>query len=229
MSRSLFLAAVLSASAALAQDDDYPSESLSGVGRFSLEAGWRLTTNKTFYNSYYGGRPDLTRAPGSPGGPLAVGSFAYGISESLELGVDLFAGGERLQLTGQPELTTATYGALVGLRLQSVVPGFGPHGLVPFIGLLAGPTLAYSQFKGATGQEDLKTAYGATLGATLRMNPRWGLTAEYRFVNVRGPVGGLSGQSFTSFNGGGSWFSVGLTYTWPPEQNSHPLGSGLGF
>lgn len=227
MSRSLCLAAVLAASAALAQDDDYPSESLSGVGRFSLQAGWRLTPNKTFYNSYYSARPDLTRSPGSPGGPLAVGSFAYGISDTLELGVDLFGGGERLQLTNQPELTTATYGALVGLRYH--VLDFGLRGLVPFIGVLTGPTLAYSQFKGAPGQEDLKTAYGATVGATLRMNARWGLTAEYRFLNVRGPVGGLAGQSFGSFNGGGSWFSLGLTYVWPAEQNSHPLGSGLGF
>jgi hypothetical protein len=226
MYRSLFLAAaLLSAPAALAQEE--LDTTLEGVGRLSIQTGWRLTSNDTFYNGYYARNPDLVRGPTSAGGPLVVGSFAYGITDMVELGVDLFATGERLRLTDQPMLTTMTYGALVGVRFQTVLD-LGPNGLIPFAGILTGPTLAFSQFEGKTAQEVMTQAWAGTLGATLRLNNRWGITGEYRFSFVRGPVGGLDGQKFGSFNGGGNWFALGMTYTWPPEP-SNGMGKGMGF
>ena len=228
MYRSLFLsAALLSAPAALAQDE-VPT-SLEGVGRLTIQSGWRMTSNDTLYDGYYSapGREGLVRGPTSSGGPLAVGSFAYAVTDTVELGVDLFATGERLHLTDQPVLNTMTYGALVGVRFQTVLPDFGPYGLVPFAGILTGPTLAYSAFEGQTPQEIMTQAWAGTVGATMRLSPRWGVTAEYRLSFVRGQVGSVE-QKLGSFNGGGSWFALGITYTWPPEPGLG-AGRGVGF
>ena len=226
MYRSLFLAAaLLSAPAALAQDE--LNTSLEGVGRLTIQSGWRLTSNDTFYEGYYSKHEGLVRGPTSAGGPLVVGSFAYGITDMVELGVDLFATGERLRLTDQPMLTTLTYGALVGVRFQSVLD-IGPYGLVPFAGILTGPTLAFSQFEGQQAREEMTQAWVGTVGATLRLSPRWGLTGEYRLSFVRGLVNDVGSEKFGSYNGGGNWFALGVTYTWPPEQ-SHGMGRGVGF
>lgn len=238
MVRPLLLALALCATPALAQDGsegdegdegyfeaEVPPARLRGVGRFSLQTGWRLTSNGTFYRGYYGKRPELERAPASPGGPLLVGSFAYAFTDVVELGIDLVATGERLRLTGQPTLTTMTFGALVGVRFQKLLPGVGRHGLVPFAGVLVGPTYVLSRFDGiASNQEGIPTALVGSVGATLRLSPRWGLTAEYRLSFVRGRPGfvrqpDLGLESFGSFNAGGNWLSVGFSYAWPPKPS----------
>lgn len=236
MVRPLLLAVSLLATSALAQpgregydgfegymDPEAPPARLRGVGRFSLQTGWRLTSNESFYQSYYGRHPELGRAPASPGGPLLVGSFAYAFTDVVELGIDLVATGERLRLTGQPTLTTMSFGALVGVRFQKLLLGVGPHGLVPFAGVLVGPTYVLSRFDGVpSNQESVPTALVGSLGATLRMSSRWGLTAEYRLAFVRARPGfvrqpDLGLESFGSFNAGGNWLSVGFTYAWPPK------------
>jgi hypothetical protein len=109
---------------------------------------------------------------------------------------------------------------MVGLRFQTLLD-VGPQGLVPFAGIMTGPTLAYSRFGSEAPPQEITTqAWAGTVGGTLRLSSHWGLTAEYRIVFVRGPVGGLAGQTFGSFNGGGNWFSVGVTYLWPPEPKN---------
>jgi len=201
----------LVASPALAQ-----STSLDGVSRITVEAGWRRTTNRTFLDGYYA-RPEhqgRQRAASSPGGPLLALTFAYAVNEYVELGVDLFGAGERLSLSGSPRLTTVTYGALVGLRLQTLLEGVGPHGLIPWLGLLSGPTLVLSTFEGEPGTEGVKQAWGASAGASLRLSPRWAATLELRQVLVRGPVTGLG-----SVNGGGSWLGLGATYSFDAEPS----------
>ncbi|HYI01073.1 hypothetical protein [Hyalangium sp.] len=210
----LTLLATLAASTAFAQDD---APSLDGVGRISIQGGWRYVSNSTLYNSYYSqpGNAGLERAAKSPGGPLLVGSFAYAMSDLVEVGIDLFGTGERLQLTDQPQLTTLCYGALLGVRLQKWV-ALGPEGTVPFVGVLTGPLLATATFKGERPQETLTQAYAATVGATARLNPHWGLSLEFRQVFARGTVS-KTGQRFSSFNAGGSWLSVGVSYAFPPD------------
>jgi hypothetical protein len=210
----LTLLATLAASSAFAQDD---APSLDGAGRISIQGGWRYVSNSTFYNSYYSqpGNAGLERASKSPGGPLLVGSFAYAMSDLLEVGIDLFGAGERLQLTDQPQLSTFCYGALLGVRLQKWL-ALGPEGTVPFVGVLTGPLLATATFQGERPQETLVQAYAATVGATARLTPRWGLSLEFRQVFARGAVS-KAGQRFGSFNAGGSWLSVGVSYSFPPE------------
>ncbi|WP_224369956.1 hypothetical protein [Hyalangium versicolor] len=219
----LILIVTLVAATASAQDD---APSLDGVGRISIQGGWKLVSNSTFYDHYYSlpGNAGLERAGKSPGGPLAVGTFAYGISDLVELGIDLFAQGERLQLTNKPRLTTVGYGALVGLRFRGWL-NIGPEGTVPYLGILTGPLLATSLFEGGTARETLSQAWAGTAGATLRLNATWGISLEYRLVFARGAVGQAS-ENLGSFNAGGNWFSVGVNYTFPKDPGP---ASKIGF
>jgi hypothetical protein len=231
MYRALLLALVLPAATAFAEDwaDEYgdvpaaPAE-LRHVERMSLQTGWRLSANEPFYRGYYADNPGLARAPGSPGGPLLLGSFGYSFTNFFELGLDVAATGERLHLTGQPPLTTMTFAAMVGLRFQKLLPGIGPQGLVPFVGVLAGPTFVMTHFDGAPQyQEAIPTMFGLTAGATLRLTPRWGLTVEYRHTFAHAWPGllrqaDLHLQDFGNVNVGGSWPSVGIAYWWPAKK-----------
>jgi hypothetical protein len=208
----LSLFAALVASTAFAQGG---APSLEGEGRISIQGGWRYVSNSTFYNGYYSQRPALERSPQAHGGPLIVGSFAYAVTDLVEVGIDLFGTAERIQLTGQPQLTVLNYGALLGLRFMGWLD-LGPEGTVPFLGLLTGPMLASSRFQGEPVRELVSQAWAGNAGATLRLTPRWGLTLEYRLVFARGPVR-RPGEQFGSFNAGGSWLSLGVNYTFPSE------------
>ncbi|MBF5041001.1 hypothetical protein FGE12_01255 [Aggregicoccus sp. 17bor-14] len=204
------LLSLLAAPAALAQT------SLDGVGRITVAGGWRRTSNDTFLSGYYA-RPEnqgLQRGAPSPGGPLLVATFGYAVSEHVELGVDLFGSAERIRLSGAPQLTTLTYGALLGLRLQTLLEGVGPQGLLPWVGVLGGPTLVLSTFQGQPGTEGVKQAWGLTAGGSLRLTDRWAATMELRGLLARGPVKDLG-----SVNGGGVWLGLGATYTFDAEPS----------
>ncbi|NMO21832.1 hypothetical protein, partial [Pyxidicoccus fallax] len=198
--RFLPLFALFAAAPAFAQEapeeeaqEEVPT-SLNGVGRISIQGGWRVTSNETLYKSWYG-RPanrELQRARSVTGGPLLVGSFAFAISDMVELGIDLFGTNGRLYLRepdgGERRINLLSYGALVGLRFQTVLPEVGPYGLVPFVGILTGPALASSKRQGEDVQESTSQAWAGSLGFHWRLSPRWGLTAEYRLAFLRGPV-----------------------------------------
>jgi hypothetical protein len=215
-SHLLTLVATLAAFTASAQEG---SPSLEGVGRISIQGGLRYVANTTFYDNYYSleGNRELERAKQSRGGPLVLGTFAYGISDLVEIGIDLFAHGERLQLTGQPRLTTAAYGAMIGLRFRSWLD-IGPDGMVPFLGLLTGPMVAVAAFNDQPVRETFSQAWAGTVGATFRLTPTWGISTEFRQVFARGAVG-RTDQKFGSFNAGGSWFTVGVNYTFPKDSS----------
>jgi hypothetical protein len=224
MRRLSLLTVLLAAASASAQEEEELSQ-LGGVGRISIQGGWRLTSNDTFYDSFYS-LPDyrgLTNpARSSPGGPFLAGAFAYAATEFVELGIDLFATGEQLRLTGAPPLTNVTYGALVGVRLQTLLDFLTPQGVVPFIGLQSGPTLAFSRAEGVGQKEVLTQAWVGTVGATFRFTSNWGLTAEYRLAFARGQSAFNTREAFKnlgSYNAGGNWFALGVTYMFAPEPD----------
>ncbi|NTX02327.1 outer membrane beta-barrel protein [Myxococcus sp. CA040A] len=232
------LLALMFAAPAFAQDeeDDGPT-SMDGVGRITVQGGWRSTSNETFYKGWYGrtGNGDLARARKTGGGPFGVASFAYSLSDLVELGIDLFATGSRLYVTEpgveslpptERGIDTLAYGAMLGLRFQKLLPEVGPYGLVPFLGFLTGPTLISSERDGEAVRERTTQAWAGSLGATWRLSSRWGITGEYRFMFLRGPVGPEDAK-IGSFSLGGSWLSLGVTYTFPPEPSRGLPGSGL--
>jgi len=219
MRRLLSLAFLLAAGGAAAQDE---ASSLNGVGRISVQGGWRLTSNNTFFESFYAlpANQGLPPDGSSTGGPFVAGSFGYSATELIEVGIDLFATTEELRLTGAPALRTLTYGALVGVRFQTLLPFLTPEGVVPFVGMQSGPTLAYSQAEDVGKSEQVTQTWAGTVGATFRFTPRWALTAEYRLAFVRGVSAFNKLESYkglASYNAGGNWFALGLTYTFPAE------------
>lgn len=188
---------------------------LVGTGRVSLQPGWRLTPNDTFYASASAvGAPPATL---SPGGPALSSSFAYSINDLIELGIDLFAGAELLRLEGQEPLVSLTYGGVVGLRLHWALGDWGPlEDVVPYAGLLGGPVLVYASGGNLAAPSELATTgYMGSLGISARLGDRWGLCAEYRLLAVRGVVPGIG-----SVNGGGSWLGIGVTWYFPAEVAS---------
>lgn len=212
----LILLVTLAASTASAQyeEEEVPPE-LEGSSRVSLLTGWRYTPNTRFYNNYYSQIENrgLPRAGGAIGGPLLTATFAYSITNLIELGIDLFATYERIQLTRQPGLNAITYGALMGLRFQKRLE-IGPEGLIPSVGILTGPLLAASYFDGGRAVENFTQAFGASLGATLRLNPKWGLCFEYRFIFAKGAA-----EDVGPYDASGNWLSVGMTYQFPSEPD----------
>lgn len=209
----LTLLATLAALTASAQG----GPSLAGGSRISVQGGWRYVRNATFYDTYYSlpGKQNPERAPQSHGGPLGIATFAYSVTDLFEVGIDLFGLLERPQLTDAPRLTTAAYGALLGLRLQSAWD-LGPEGTVPFVGVLTGPLLATAVFEGGAPRETLSQAWAVTAGATLHLTPQWGVNLEFRQVFARGAVG-QPREGFGSFNAGGSWLTVGVNYSFPAD------------
>lgn len=215
---------LLAAPAALAQDDS-AGDALEGGSRISFQGGWRMVQNDTFYDRFYS-RPEnvgLERAPATRGGLVGVATFAYSIKDAAEIGIDLFANTQKLQLTNQPALTTASYGALLGLRSQTWLD-LGPYGTVPSVGILTGPIAAAARFEGQKTRETLIQAWALSAGATMRLTPQWGVCLEYRFVLARGAVGAPD-QRLGTFNAGGSWFTLGVTYTFAREPTNSPLSN----
>ncbi|MBU8894552.1 hypothetical protein KRR26_03000 [Corallococcus sp. M34] len=244
MPRRLLPLLVLLATPALAQPEDAAPKSLDGVGRITVSGGWRLTSNDTLFDSWY--RPGKVGSAWLPppergedprgDGPVLTGTFAYAVTDLVELGIDLFVSGNNSLRLAEPvgdgtferrKLTTLSYGALVGLRFQGVLDGIGPQGLVPFAGILTGPAVAASKREGSSMVENVTQAWMGSIGATLRLSAHWGLTAEYRLAFLRGPVETPDAEGHPgpfSFNGGGNWFTLGLTYAFSPEP-SRSVGS----
>jgi hypothetical protein len=106
---------------------------------------------------------------------------------------------------------------MIGLRFRSWLD-IGPDGMVPFLGLLTGPMVAAAAFEGQPVRETFSQAWAGSVGATFRLTPTWGLSAEFRQVFARGAVG-RTDQKFGSVNAGGSWFTVGVNYTFPKDSS----------
>ncbi|WP_084736452.1 hypothetical protein [Cystobacter ferrugineus] len=228
----VLLGLLLAAVSASAQEEE--SEGvvpLNGVGRVTVQGGWRLTSNNTFFDSFYE-LPGLECSEGclrdSPGGPFAAATFAYSVSDFIEVGIDLFYTQQQLRLTNAATHTNITYGALLGLRFQGLLEILTPQGVVPFIGLETGPSLAYSLVEGVGRRESIIQPWVGTVGATVRLSAHWAITAEYRLAFARGhspyqnkpPPSGTGDSPYknlASYNAGGNWFALGVTYLLAPD------------
>ena len=227
----VLLGLLLAAATASAQEESAELVPLNGVGRVTLQGGWRLSGNNTFFDSFYA-LPGYACSEGclrdSPGGPFATGTFAYSVSDFIEVGIDLFYTQQQLRLTNAPTLNNITYGALLGLRFQGLVEILTPQGIVPFLGLQTGPSLAFSLAEGVGRKESIIQPWVGTVGATVRLSAHWGLTAEYRLAFARGhspyrdrtPPSGVDPNAYknlASYNAGGNWFALGVTYMLAPD------------
>jgi hypothetical protein len=140
-------------------------------------------------------------------------SFAYSPSDWGELSIDLMAGQERFSFSGEPSLSTVTYGALLGFRTQ--FPDWIPS-VVPSFGVMSGPMLVLVAGGPLQGpREVLDNAFALTAGFHVRITESLGLTVDYRFMVVRGQV-----PEIGSIHGGGNWVSVGVCGYLPAEADA---------
>lgn len=183
---------------------------LQGVGRVSVQPGWRLTPNGPLYLS--AAAVGLPAAATSPGGPVIASSFAYSATELVEVAIDLFLGGELFHLGNDPAMWSVTYGAAAGVHFQWALGEWGPfQEVVPYAGLLVGPTLvSVSGGRLPSSHEEAVTGYTGSAGLSARVGDTWGVSLEYRFLLARGLVPGVG-----SINGGGNWLGLGLAWYFP--------------
>lgn len=198
MKRLVASCALLLAGAASAQ-------TMEGVGRIALHAGWRYTPNGFFARSAEANGTPVEAS--SPGGPQFTGTFGYAATANLELTIDLFAGVDTLKLQNAADVTQVSYGAMVGVR------AFRPFGsVVPNIGIGVGPLLAYSAGGPGGAAERIVTAYAAMGGLTWRLTDTLGITFDVRYLVARGFVSGIGGV-----NAGGLWGGAGVVFLFPAE------------
>jgi hypothetical protein len=189
----------------------------AGTGRITFAPGWRLTPNDTFAKS-----AELAGTPlghSLPGGPVGIASFAYAATEELEVELSMYGGAEFLKLEGLPTLTSVTYGALAGLRLGY---SFWEDRVRPSLLFATGIALVMTTGGGMEGlTEKLSQIYVPGVGVSFSLGTNWDLTLDYRLLlAVRGSVPGIG-----SINGGGSWFTIGISYLFPPDFGHPPRPS----
>jgi hypothetical protein len=205
-----FLGALLSGFSAQAQGL-VPSAQLEGQPRITVMGGWRLTVNDTFAKGAALLDHPLERP--SNGGPQGTAIFGYGVTANVEVTIDLFLAHEQFKLKDLDAITAVTYGALVGVRLHKL--DFAFRGFDPSLGIAVGPTFGLVTSNSLETTETFSNAYAASVGFGYRINPRWGLQLEYRFMLARAAVADLPSISI-----GGNWFSLGLTFFFPQEKAS---------
>jgi hypothetical protein len=180
-----------------------------GTGRITIQPSWRLTGNDVFANSASNSGHSLIKT--SPGGPGLFATGAYAITSELEVEISLFGGAEQLYLNGLPTLTSITYGGLVGLRVGI---SFWEDRIRPTVFAGTGVGLVLAMGAGMPGMvEKLTQPWAFGLGLAINIAPTWDLNFDYRLlIGSRGFVTDVG-----SFNGGGSWFSIGVSYLFAPE------------
>jgi opacity protein-like surface antigen len=201
--RAALLGVVLAAGTAQAQ------VAVEGTGRISLLPGWRYTPNAYFAQSAL--REGFPLEARSSGGPQLTAAFGYMATATVEVGIDLFAGFERLTLANYGELSSVSYGALLGVR--AVVPLGDLH---PFVGLGLGPTLVLTQptQQERGSHERLSTGYAVDAGVTYKVAERLAVTLGARWLLARGYVRDIGGV-----NAGGLWAGLGATWLFAGEPS----------
>ncbi len=188
-------------------------EGIDGLGRISIGGGFRWVPNWWFIEkAAQAGTPVI---PGLSGGPQATVSFGYGATSWIECAVDFLVGYERFALAlpegGRLDYTSVTYGALIGVR--AVASDFLVAGLMPYVSGQLGPVLSNISAPHESIPEKALLAFSAGGGLTYRLNSRFGLAVEARYLYGRNQVPPISG-----INVGGVWFSAMLTLFFPPTS-----------
>lgn len=175
-------------------------ESLQESSRVSVHAGWQSALLA------HGPTP----AAPSPGGPLALATFGYSPLSWGELGIDLFAGGQ--PVAGDRGAPWAyAYGALVGMRLQGMLPGGPFQALIPRLGAHLGTAVVTSTGPAGAFVEAVGPALAGSASIEGRLDGNWALNLEYRFLFAQGVLG-----ESQVFNGGGHTLLLGVTFSFPP-------------
>ena len=216
--------AVVAAAPALAAEQG----SVQGVGRITAGGGWRLVPNDHWRaGAAEQGTPEATP---SIGGPHAFISGGYGALDYLDVGLDLYVGGERHTLETLPTYTAVSYGVAVAVRFMKA--DFLVQGLTPMAGVGLGPTICYVGRDDGLIREIVTTGFSAMGGISWRLTHAFGLWLEYRFLLARG----FAPEIGRSINMGGSFFGLGVTfylesYKGPAETPliSGPSMGGLGL
>jgi hypothetical protein len=144
-----------------------------------------------------------------------VASFGYGATANLEVNIELLGGTESITLQGLEPVSSVTYGGLISGRLYLL-----PDAVVrPWAQLSTGPLLVYVSGAGASEPtEKLEQGFAVGAGLFVPLSGPWSLVAEYRLLFVRGNVSGVPGAP--GINGGGSWFGLGLGYSFGRSPDS---------
>ncbi len=213
VSRALGLALWVAGSTAFAADE----RSLEGMGRIAVQGGYRWTPNAEFMR-----RAAEQLHPvvgGMSGGPQFSASFGYSPLDWVEATIDLIVGFENFRLEGLDQLTSTTYGALLGVRIAKM--DFPVHGLVPYFGAQLGPVLSFITGKAITSAERLNTGCSINAGLTVRVGDHWGVGFDARYLFARGDV-----SEVATLDAGGLWVSLSISY-FIPAGPKDPLGGML--
>jgi hypothetical protein len=211
--RALALAALLFAPYALAQESRADvKDDRGGIGRVGVATGWRWTPNPAFIAQ---ARQRGVSVSQSPGGPWLNGSFGYAPDKLFELAIELFAGVERIAVTGSQPITSVTYGgAFAGRVRASFGAGLLADEWVPSAGLLGGWTLVNASGGpfGSTA-EAASFAWAASLAVAGRFGGMWATLEARYLLPVYAPVALSSGAGgLVAVDGGGVWVGIGLSW-----------------
>ena len=211
VTRAIVLASLLAASSGFAEP------TLEGMGRISLEGGYKWTPNADFMR-----RAALALHPvegNMSGGPQFAASFGYAPLDWVEATIDVFVGFETFKLDGLDQFTSTTYGGLLGVRFAKM--DFPFRGLIPYFGAQLGPVLSYVTSGSTAGSERFNTGYSVNAGAIYRVSDRWGIGLDVRYLFARGDV-----PEIATIDAGGLWISLSINY-FIPAGPKDPLGGML--
>jgi len=197
------IAAVLALTAATRAEAGEGLAGLEDSSRITLLGGWQRAENRDV-------RQGLHRPPN--GGPLGSLTFGYSPLGWAELGIDAFFGAQPLwKGAGAP--WGAVYGALIGGRVQLLIPT-GSLGLIPRLGVHAGPAIITGPDLGKGFVETLGTALAGSVGLEARLSREWSLNLEYRYLLAQGVV--EIADATHVFNSGGHSLLLGATFSFLP-------------
>ncbi len=202
MTRVVCLASLLAASSILAADE----RSIEGMGRVAVQAGYRWTPNAEFMRrAAEAQHPVIGRMSG---GPQFSASFGYAAFKWVEATIDLIGGFENFRLEGIGQVTSTTYGGLLGVRFAKM--DFPLSGMVPYIGAQMGPVLSFITSESMPSTERLNTGYSVNAGLAIRIGEHWGVGFDARYLFARGDV-----PAVATVDAGGIWVSLAITYFIP--------------